>query len=37
LWAVGERSRWGASVLAVGCLSVPVMILRLAQIWAGHG
>ncbi|WP_309111164.1 hypothetical protein [Saccharothrix sp.] len=37
LWAVAERSRWGASVLAVGCLSVPVMVLRLTQIWAGHG
>ncbi|WP_433272572.1 hypothetical protein ACQPZF_16725 [Actinosynnema sp. CS-041913] len=37
LWAVAERSRWGASVLAVGCLSVPVMIVRLQQIWTGHG
>ncbi|WP_158853750.1 hypothetical protein [Saccharothrix deserti] len=36
-WALGERSRWGAGVLAVACLSVPVMILRLNQIWAGHG
>ncbi|NUT96274.1 MAG: hypothetical protein HOY78_30035 [Saccharothrix sp.] len=35
-WAVAERSRWGAAVLVVGCLSVPVMILRLQQIWAGH-
>ncbi|MBB5960352.1 hypothetical protein FHS29_006975 [Saccharothrix tamanrassetensis] len=36
-WALAERSRWGASVLLVGCLSVPVMILRLHQVWAGHG
>ncbi|MFI9815379.1 hypothetical protein [Saccharothrix variisporea] len=35
-WAIAERSRWGAAVLVVGCLSVPVMILRLQQIWAGH-
>ncbi|MCE6999263.1 hypothetical protein LZG04_31315 [Saccharothrix sp. S26] len=36
-WALGDRSRWGAGVLAVACLSVPVMILRLDQIWATHG
>ncbi|NUT49100.1 MAG: hypothetical protein HOV94_17595 [Saccharothrix sp.] len=37
-WAVGDRSRWGAGVLAVACLSVPVMILRLNQLWAvTHG
>ena len=37
VWSVAERSRWGAGVLAVTCLSVPVMILRLNQLWAGHG
>jgi hypothetical protein len=36
-WALGDRSRWGAGVLAVACLSVPVMILRLTQLWASHG
>ncbi|RKT57327.1 hypothetical protein [Saccharothrix australiensis] len=36
-WALAERSRWGAAVLAVGCLSVPVMIVRAQQVWAGHG
>ncbi|MEU4745778.1 hypothetical protein AB0G02_35680 [Actinosynnema sp. NPDC023658] len=36
-WALGDRSRWGAGVLAVACLSVPVMILRLNQVWAAHG
>lgn len=36
-WALGDRSRWGAGVLAVACLSVPVMILRLNQLWALHG
>ncbi|CCH34634.1 hypothetical protein ABZ816_30270 [Actinosynnema sp. NPDC047251] len=35
-WSIAERSRWGASVLAVGCLSVPVMIVRLNQVWLGH-
>ncbi|ROP35484.1 hypothetical protein [Saccharothrix texasensis] len=37
VWSVAERSRWGAGVLAVTCLSVPVMILRLDQLWAGRG
>ncbi|MCC8246490.1 hypothetical protein [Saccharothrix luteola] len=37
VWSVAERSRWGAGVLTVTCLSVPVMILRLDQLWAGHG
>ncbi|MEU4761897.1 hypothetical protein AB0H12_01505 [Actinosynnema sp. NPDC023794] len=36
-WALGDRSRWGAGVLAVSCLSVPAMILRLNQLWATHG
>ncbi|MBB5802329.1 hypothetical protein F4560_002097 [Saccharothrix ecbatanensis] len=37
VWSVAERSRWGAGVLTITCLSVPVMILRLNQLWAGHG
>ncbi|WP_033439815.1 hypothetical protein [Saccharothrix sp. NRRL B-16314] len=37
VWSVAERSRWGAGVLTVTCLSVPVMILRLNQLWTGHG
>jgi hypothetical protein len=36
VWALGERTRFGPAVLLVGCLSVPVMILRLHQIWAGN-
>ncbi|MFJ6671788.1 hypothetical protein ACIQMJ_11830 [Actinosynnema sp. NPDC091369] len=36
-WALGDRSRWGAGVLAVACLSVPVMVLRLDQLWVAHG
>ncbi|HZO70006.1 MAG TPA: hypothetical protein VFB74_33850 [Kribbellaceae bacterium] len=35
LWALAERSRWGAGVLAVACLVVPVLVLRLDQIWSG--
>ncbi len=37
VWSVAERSRWGAGVLTATCLSVPVMVLRLDQLWAGHG
>jgi hypothetical protein len=37
VWAAAERSRWGSGVLVIGCLAVPVMILRLRQIWDGHG
>jgi predicted transcriptional regulator len=36
-WSLAERSRWGAGVLTVACLSVPVMILRLNMLWSGHG
>jgi hypothetical protein len=36
VWAAAERTRWSAGVLVVACLSVPVMIVRLGQIWAGH-
>jgi len=37
MWSAAERTRWGTGVLVVGCLSVPVMIVRLQQVWAGHG
>lgn len=36
-WSLAERTRWGAGVLLVGCLAVPVMILRLRQVWEAHG
>jgi hypothetical protein len=36
LWALAERSRWGPGVLLVGCLTVPVLIVRLGQIWEAH-
>jgi hypothetical protein len=37
VWSAAERTRWSAGVLAVASLSVPVMVVRLGQIWAGHG
>jgi hypothetical protein len=35
-WALAERSRWGPGVLLVGCLAIPVLILRMNQIWNAH-
>jgi hypothetical protein len=35
-WSVTERTRWGMGVLLVACLVVPVLILRLNQIWSGN-
>jgi hypothetical protein len=36
-WAWGERSRAGTAVLAVGFLIMPVMVIRVHQVWAGPG
>jgi len=36
-WSLSDRSRWGAGVLTVACLSVAVMTVRMNQIWAGVG
>ncbi|RZQ61713.1 hypothetical protein [Amycolatopsis suaedae] len=35
-WSLAERSRWGTAVLIVACLALPVMIVRMQQIWDGH-
>jgi hypothetical protein len=37
LWALAERSRWGPGVVLIGCLAIPVMIVRLGQVWNAHG
>lgn len=37
-WGWGEKSRSGTAVVAVGFLVVPVLVLRVQQVWAGpHG
>lgn len=33
LWALAESSRWGAGALAVACLVIPIVELRLYEIW----
>ncbi len=30
-----ERTRWGSTIVAIGCLVVPVMVVRLQQVWHG--
>lgn len=37
IWSQAERSRSSLGVLVVGLLVVPFLILRLHQIWPGHG
>ncbi|MBC6462356.1 hypothetical protein [Actinomadura sp. HBU206391] len=32
---VAERTRWGSVVAGVACLVVPVVIMRMQQIWQG--
>jgi hypothetical protein len=36
LWSVGERTRSGTGVLLVAVLVVPVLFLRLHQLWAAR-
>jgi hypothetical protein len=33
LWGIADRSRWGNGVLAIACLAVAVVVLRLMQVW----
>jgi hypothetical protein len=35
-WSLAERSRWGMGVLLVACLVIPVLIVRMNQIWSGN-
>jgi hypothetical protein len=34
-WGWGERSRAGTAVIALGFLIMPVMLIRVQQVWAG--
>jgi len=33
---VGERSKWGSVAVGIACVTVPVVILRMQQLWTGH-
>lgn len=34
VWGFTERSRWGPAVIAFACLILPVMMVRLGQVWS---
>jgi hypothetical protein len=34
-WALIERTRWSTIVMAVGAITVAVMLVRMNQIWTG--
>ncbi|PXY31366.1 hypothetical protein [Prauserella muralis] len=36
-WALAERSRSSTVVLGVACVTVPVLILRMSEVWGGAG
>jgi hypothetical protein len=36
-WALAEKSRWGTGVLFVATLAVPVVVVRMQQLWEGTG
>ncbi|QNE19487.1 hypothetical protein F1D05_18180 [Kribbella qitaiheensis] len=35
LWALAESSRWGAGALAIACLVIPALELRIHDVWTG--
>lgn len=34
VWGLMERTRWGTAVIAFACLVLPVMLVRLEQLWS---
>lgn len=36
-WALAEKSRWGTGVLVIAALAIPVIVVRLQQLWEGTG
>ncbi len=37
MWGVGDKSRWGTGVVAIAMVTIAVLVIRLEQIWQGHG
>ncbi|GHF55786.1 putative membrane protein YkvI [Amycolatopsis bartoniae] len=35
VWALAERSRSSTVILGIACVAIPVMVLRLHEIWGG--
>ena len=36
-WGAAEPGRWGTGVVCVACLVIPVLVVRLQQVWDGAG
>lgn len=34
-WALAERSRSSTAILGIACIAIPVMVLRLHEVWGG--
>ncbi len=34
-WALAEQSRASTAVLGIACVAIPVMVLRLNEVWSG--
>ena len=34
-WGRGEPGRWGSGVIAIACLTLAVLVIRLQQVWTG--
>lgn len=34
-WALAERSRSSTAILGIACVAIPVMVLRLHEVWGG--
>ena len=34
-WGRGEPGRWGSGVVAIACLVLAVLVLRVQQVWSG--
>ncbi|MEU6646441.1 hypothetical protein ABZ863_28395 [Saccharomonospora sp. NPDC046836] len=35
VWALAERTRSSTAVLGIACVTVPVLILRMSEVWGG--
>jgi len=35
VWALAERTRSSTAVLGIACLTVPVLLLRMVEVWGG--
>ena len=33
-WALAEKTRWGSAVLVIAALVIPVLVVRLDQLWS---